>query len=309
MNTEEEWEGRPADEMAWVAYRRHLINSGKSRDTVYNYRATLQKLSRFLGEGEDLWTMSGDRVARWLEAGAADWSKASLATHSRRARTFFTWSLRNGYAESDPMAAIAPVKEDVREIEIPDAADICKVAALLGRGRDFESRRDWAILCVLSEAGTPRAAELADLELAAADLRHEQLRFMGKGGLERTIALGAGSCRALTLYLRARAAHRCAGQPWLFLGLKGKMTRHGVRQMLERRCAQAGTPRIPPHHFRHLTAHEFADAGGSVVDMMKLYGWRTPVMAARYGAAAASSRAVRHAREMSIGDSILTSRR
>ena len=307
MSTDE-WEGRPEDAIAWTAYRRHLVNSGKSRDTVYNYRSTLQKLSRSLPPGTDLWSVSALQVACWLEAGAAGWSRASLATHSRRARTFCTWSLRNGYAEADPMAGIAPVKEEIREMDIPDPADCRKVADLVSRGKDYESRRDWAIVCLLAEAGTPRATELAALTLDCADLRHEQLRFSGKGNLERTIALGAASCRALTLYLRARAARKDAELPWLFLGRKGQMTRHGVRQMLERRCAQAGTGPIPPHHWRHLTGHTFADQGGSTVDMMRLYGWRSPAMAARYGAAAASSRAVRHAREMSIGDAILTGR-
>jgi site-specific recombinase XerD len=292
--------------MAWVAYRRHLLNSGKSPDTVYNYRSTLQKLSRSLPPGTDLWSVTALQVACWLEAGTAEWSKASLATHSRRARTFFTWSVRGGYAETDPMTAIAAVKEGIREIDIPDPADIRAVADLISRGKDFESRRDWVIICLLAEAGTPRATELADLAVQAVDLRHEQLRFTGKGDLERTIALGAASCRALTLYLRARAGHPKAGLPQLLLGRQGRMTRHGVRQMLERRCAQAGVPRIPPHHFRHLTASEFMGQGGSVVDAMKLYGWRTPLMAARYGAAAAGQRAVRHARAMSIGDAILT---
>jgi site-specific recombinase XerD len=304
----EEWEGRAADEMAWNAYRRFLAAEGKSGDTIGGYRRALQLLSRCLPDGVTLETMTAVHVAGWLEAGRDGWAHSTLATYSRRARTYCLWAHRAGYADANPMSVLKPVREHLAEVDIPDPADIRKVADLLGRGRDFESRRDWAIVCLLAEAGTPRATELAALVLDSVDLRHDQLRFWGKGGLERTIPLGTATCRALTLYLRARAQHRSAGSPELFLGRKGKMTRHGVRQMLERRCRQAGVSRIPPHHFRHLTATTFFENNGSDIDAMKLYGWRTPLMCARYGAAAASSRAVRHARAMSIGDAILTGR-
>ncbi|HXC80302.1 MAG TPA: tyrosine-type recombinase/integrase [Trebonia sp.] len=302
----EEWEGRASDELAWNAYRRFLAAEGKSGDTIGGYRRALQLLSRHLPDGVTLETMTAVHVAGWLEAGRDGWAHSTLASYSRRARTYCLWAHRAGYADANPMSVLKPVREHLAETVIPDPGDIRKVADLLGRGRDFESRRDWAIVCLLAEAGTPRATELAELTADCLDLRHDQLRFWGKGGLERTIPLGAATCRALTLYLRARAQHRCAGLPWLFLGRKGKMTRHGVRQMLGRRCRQAGVKAIPPHHFRHLTAHTFMDRGGSEADAMKLYGWRTPLMASHYGASAAGARAVRHAREMSIGDAILT---
>lgn len=309
MSGSQEWAGRPDDELAWLNYRRALVSEGKSPDTIDGYRRTLQDLSRSLPDGADLTDMTREHVLSWLTAGAEGprpWARSSHASYMRRARTYCQWAQVQGYADANPLSGIKAVKEDLNEVEIPDVDNIRAVAAIVSKGRDFESRRDWAILCVLSEAGTPRATELAELELAGLDLKHGTLQFTGKGGLERTIALGAGSCRALTLYLRERAKHRCAGLPVLFLGRKGRMTRHGVRQMLGRRSCQAGVKAVPPHHYRHLTANEFMDAGGSVVDAMKLYGWRTPLMASRYGASAAGRRAVRHAAEMSLGDKIMS---
>ncbi|HEV2244916.1 MAG TPA: tyrosine-type recombinase/integrase [Streptosporangiaceae bacterium] len=307
MQDLEAWAGRPADEPAWHEYRRALLATGRSDDTIYNYRHTLQLVSLSLPAGADLWTMRREDVTAFLAAGAAgDWARSSLATYSRRLRTFCLWAHRAGYADADPMTAVSPVREDVREIPVPDPAHIRALVATVATGKRFQDRRDWMIMCLLAEAGTPRATELADLPAAAPDLRHGQLRFTGKGGLERTIALGAASCRAVTLYQRSRAVHKDAGLPWLLLGKQGKMTRHGIRQMLEDRAAQAGVPRVPPHHWRHLTAHLFMEGGGSVPDAMKLFGWRTPLMASRYGGSAASARAVRHARELSIGDAILS---
>jgi integrase/recombinase XerC len=309
-----EWAGRPDDELPWLNYRRALVSEGKSPDTVDGYRRTLQDLSRSLPDGTDLTTMGREDVARWLEAGAtgnpdtgtAPWARSSHASYMRRARTYCTWALQQGYADASPLAGIRAVKEDITEVDIPDTDDIRAVASVVSKGKGWMDRRDWAIFCLLAEAGTPRATEMAELTLKGLDLKAGTLQFVGKGGLERTISLGAGSCRALTLWLRERGKRRDAALPWLFLGLKGPLTRHGVRQMVGRRCRQAGVKAIPPHHFRHLTASEFMDAGGSVVDAMKLFGWRTPLMASRYGSAAAGRRAVRHAAEMSLGDRIMS---
>lgn len=300
------WAGRAADETAWLAYRRYLLAEGKSPTTVYAYRNALEKCSRALPDGITVETMTAEHVTSWLADGAASgWVQSSLASYSRKVRTYCTWAAKTGYAEADPMTGVKPVREQQTEIPVPDVADVAAVAALVSKGKDFESLRDWAIMCVLSEVGTPRASEVANLTLDNLDLRHDSLSFMGKGGKERTIALGAGSCRALTLYLRARGKHRAASSDRLFLGYRGEMTRFGIRQMLKRRCEQAEVAIIPPHHWRHLTAHLFMEAGGSVVDAMKLFGWSSPMMATRYDSSAASARAVSHARQMSLGDKIL----
>jgi site-specific recombinase XerD len=306
---DKEWAGRAVDERAWLAYRRVLVSEGKSPDTLAGYRHALELVSLSLpggGDGVTLETMTTDHVTAWLEAGAAAWARDTLATYSGRVRTYCRWALSSGYADRDPMASIRPVRRAVRVIGIPDRDHVRQLADMLSRGKDFESRRDWAIVCLLAEPGTPRATEMAMLRTDGVNLKKDELQFWGKGSLERAIGLGAASCRALTLYLRMRDRHKDAARPELFLGKKGPMTRHGVRQMLQRRCAQAGVPPIAPHHFRHLTADAAADAGMSVGDMMNLFGWRSPMMATRYGAAAAGRRAVRHAREMSIGDKILT---
>jgi site-specific recombinase XerD len=39
-------------------------------------------------------------------------------------------------------------------------------------------------------------------------------------------------------------------------------SRWGVGQMLERRAAQAGIPRIHPHQLRHTVCHEWLAHGG-----------------------------------------------
>ena len=300
---------RNCDEVIWVNYERDLKAEGKSGETIAGYRRAVGLLSDSLPAGTDLLTMRREHVAGWLAAGAGTWSKSTLATYSRRARTFCAWAVRSEWREDgrDPMRALKPVKEDVKQIAIPDPEHVRMVLQAC-RGKDFRARRDAAMICVLCEPGTPRASELAGILLADTDLRSDSFLLRGKGGLERRVPFGATTGRALGLYLRARdkyATGRRAGLPQLFIGKYGKMTRYGVAEVIAARCEQAGVPAIPPHHFRHMTADAWFREGGSETDAMTLFGWRSRTMAGRYGGAARESRARGRARQLSLGDKLL----
>jgi integrase/recombinase XerC len=113
------------------------------------------------------------------------------------------------------------------------------LAACAGRG--FEARRDTAIIMLLL--------------------------VLGKGRRERALPFGHKAGEALEHYLRVRARHKHADLPWLWIGLKGRLTAHGLAMMLRRRGRQAGLPGLHPHQFRHTFAHQWLAEGG---------GWARP---------------------------------
>jgi site-specific recombinase XerD len=136
-----------------------------------------------------------------------------------------------------------PIVPDQPVPVIPDDGPRRLLAACAGKG--FEVRRDSAMIMLLLDTGA-RRAELVDLKLAHLDLDLDVLLVLGKGRRERALPFGHKAGAALDRYLRARARHKDAALPWLWLGLPGRLTRWGLVQMRRRRGEQAGLPGLHP---------------------------------------------------------------
>jgi integrase len=79
-------------------------------------------------------------------------------------------------------------------------------------GKDFEARRDTALLMVLLDAG-PRRAELLGMRLEDLDFEYDVVHVVGKGGRGRAWPFGRKTALALDRHLRVRSRHRLA--PWM----------------------------------------------------------------------------------------------
>jgi site-specific recombinase XerD len=127
--------------------------------------------------------------------------------------------------------------------------------------QDFGSRRDHAILRILTDTGV-RVSGLANLrfdpdsdELRDVFLHHKRLRVVLKGGSDHWVPLGRKATASIDRYLRSRARHPPTYSPWLWLGqrdgLRGEdLTDSGIRVMLRRRGLEGGVSDCHPHRFR-----------------------------------------------------------
>jgi site-specific recombinase XerC len=196
------------------------------------------------------------------------------------------------------MGAPAVPEQPVPVVTDEELAALLKITA----GKDFESRRDHAILRVFADCGI-RLGEMAGLTVDAVDLDvHDVLHVLGKGSRGRAVPFGDKTGTALDRYLRERGKHPKAKLPALWIGSRGAMTSSGIAQMLRRRGAQAGVADLRPHRFRHRFAHQWRLAGGDDDSLMRLTGWRSRAMLARYGALAADERAREAHRRLALGD-------
>lgn len=284
-------------------FQRYLRAAGRSPDTIKNYLEAVRQLAAHAGE-RDLLTLRRIDVQEYLGDLLDRLSAGTASTRYKALRQFYAWAVDEELIPTTPMTGIKEPKGG--EKAVPVLADE-QLRALLHAcdGRDFEPRRDTAIIRLMCEPGGLRRGELIGIELDDVDLNLDVVRVVGKGNRERVVPFGAKTGQALERYLRVRARHKGSALPALWISYHGRaLTGTGLNQMFARRGEQAGIGHVHPHMLRHTAAHVWLNNGGHETDAMRLFGWRSRAMLSRYGSSVADERAREAARRMNLGDRI-----
>jgi len=281
---------------------------GKAERTLVLYGQSITYFSRWLqaqGRPADQSSLTRDNVLRWLDhLRAQGQTTGTVRTRWRGLRRFINWLVAEDILDKHPLAGVVVDKPEAPPVPILTDEDL---AALIGacKGKSFMDLRDMAVMRLLIDTGI-RVSELTGIDSKDLDLDGQAVQVTGKRSRVRQAYFGSKTGLALDRYLRARAGHRHATDPALFLGARGRFTPDGVRERLKVRADGAGLDpaTVHPHRLRHTAAHDFLLAGGQERDLMRLLGWRSEAMLSRYGASAADHRAREAARRLNRGDRV-----
>jgi len=276
---------------AWRMVERHLGHKQAAASTADKYAVAVWQLYDHAG-ATPLCQITREQVSDYLLSLSQNRRRGTVDTYFRALRSVYNILAREELVGSSPVAGLpAPqMDEPVRPVVEPDDFRLLLKSCA---GRDFESRRDTAILKILGSPGSPRGGELAAMTVDDFDSRHDVLLVRnGKWARGRLVPLSTDAAMAVERYLTVRAQHKAAGRPELFLGYRGAMTGSGISQMVARRTRRAGLPAARTHALRHTAAVACKRAKMDAGVAMALFGWKDEAMWRHYGAAASAAVAV-----------------
>ena len=200
-------------------------------------------------------------------------SKRSQARFLSSLRSFFKWTVLEGYVKDNPCDAVDTPKIGRHLPAVLSEDEVSAIIDSVDTG-SWNGLRDRAILEVLYGCGL-RVSEVVGLKISNVYFKEGFVRIVGKGNKERLVPIGGMALDAVSDYLAVRPEPSdTASEDILFLNRDGRaLSRVSVFTMVKRQAMLAGVHKeISPHTFRHSFATHLLNHGADLRVVQDMLG-------------------------------------
>lgn len=220
---------------------------------------------------------------------AKDQKKRTVARRLSSLRTFFKFTLVQGWIEIDPIALLDSPKLDR---PLPKSLSYEQVVLLLSKPDTYTllGLRDRAIMELFYSSGL-RVSELVALNRSDIDSQNLLIKLQGKGHKERIVPLTRNALSWIEKYLTAPARYcgeeGCCAQSdteAIFLNCLGtRLTSRSVDRTFNKYHRATGlAAHITPHYIRHTIATHWLENGMDLKTIQELLGHSSPATTTIY---------------------------
>ncbi|MGN0189035.1 MAG: site-specific tyrosine recombinase/integron integrase [Candidatus Cryptobacteroides sp.] len=255
----------------YVSYLK--IERAMSPSTVASYSSDVRDFLSWTGSvGMQVGDVTSDDIVRYF--GTLDTlSKRSQARCLSSLKSFFRWTVLEGYVKDNPCDAVDAPKIGRHLPAVLSEEEVGRIIASVDTG-SWNGLRDRAILEVLYGCGL-RVSEAVGLKMSMIYSKDGFVRIVGKGNKERLVPIGGMALEAVSEYLEVRPEpFDTASEDILFLNKDGRaLSRVAVFTMVKRQAMLAGIHKeISPHTFRHSFATHLVNHGADLRVVQDMLG-------------------------------------
>lgn len=261
---------RPEDLLNDYTYYLRLERN-MSPHTVASYTSDLREAFSGGLPDEVAGTTSDDIIA--YLASREDLSKRSQSRALSALKSFFDWTVAEGWCKTNPCDGIGSPKIGRYLPSVLSVEEVDAIMASVDMKTDV-GIRDRAILEVLYGCGL-RVSEVVGLHISEVYLDELFVRVIGKGDKQRLVPMGEMAASAVRNYLAVRGeAADSESEDILFLNRFGRaLSRVSVFNMVKKQALLAGVRKeISPHTFRHSFATHLIENGADLRVVQEMLG-------------------------------------
>jgi integrase/recombinase XerC len=200
-------------------------------------------------------------------------NKATLQRKIYAVKSFYSYLIRQGIIEKNPLDVISSPKTDKRLPQVLTEKEMCLFLDNLP-GDSFLALRNKAAFEFLYATGL-RISELTNLKQADIDTAEGLVRVLGKGNKERIVPFHEKAGAVLLKYLAAVKKKFGNEKEYIFLNSKGgKITDRSIERILQDiyRDTMLSSKKVYPHLFRHSFATHLLQRGANLRVIQELLG-------------------------------------